>query len=99
VFNHKAQTQLQQTIELLLFARQQVNPSVYQPTIMASPLLLVVAAVIALGAGHGAAYDPNPLQDFCVADTTSKGLIDDQSTMSSFTSFLINPAASSAQWR
>jgi len=53
---------------------------------MASPLLLVVAAVIALGAGHGAAYDPNPLQDFCVADTTSKGLIDDQSTMSSFTS-------------
>ena len=98
MFNHKAQTQLQQTIELLLFARQQVNPSVYQPTIMASPLLLVVAAVIALGAGHGAAFDPNPLQDFCVADTT-KGLIDDGSTMSSFSSFLINPAASSSQWR
>nr|CAB3460469.1 unnamed protein product [Digitaria exilis] len=40
---------------------------------MASPLLLVAAAVvIALVAGHGAAFDPNPLQDFCVADTTSK---------------------------
>ncbi|CAL5006664.1 unnamed protein product [Urochloa decumbens] len=38
----------------------------------ASALLLVVAAVIALVAGHGAAFDPNPLQDFCVADTTSK---------------------------
>ncbi|CAL4902566.1 unnamed protein product [Urochloa decumbens] len=37
----------------------------------ASALLLVVAAVIALVAGHGAAFDPNPLQDFCVADTTS----------------------------
>ncbi|XP_062232471.1 germin-like protein 5-1 [Phragmites australis] len=38
---------------------------------MASALLLVVTAV-ALGAGNGAAFDPNPLQDFCVADTTSK---------------------------
>ncbi|CAN6358810.1 unnamed protein product [Urochloa humidicola] len=39
---------------------------------MASALLLLVAAVIALAAGHGAAFDPNPLQDFCVADSTSK---------------------------
>ncbi|KAL6864915.1 hypothetical protein ACP4OV_016066 [Aristida adscensionis] len=38
---------------------------------MASALLLLVAAV-ALCAGHGAAFDPNPLQDFCVADPTSK---------------------------
>uniref|UniRef100_A0A0A8ZS07 Germin-like protein n=1 Tax=Arundo donax TaxID=35708 RepID=A0A0A8ZS07_ARUDO len=38
---------------------------------MVSAFLLVVTAV-ALGAGHGAAFDPNPLQDFCVADTTSK---------------------------
>ncbi|KAL6619598.1 hypothetical protein ACP70R_034737 [Stipagrostis hirtigluma subsp. patula] len=38
---------------------------------MVSALLVVVAAV-ALAAGHGAAFDPNPLQDFCVADTTSK---------------------------
>ncbi|KAL6864914.1 hypothetical protein ACP4OV_016065 [Aristida adscensionis] len=38
---------------------------------MVRALLLVVAAV-ALGAGHVAASDPSPLQDFCVADMTSK---------------------------
>ncbi|CAN6294999.1 unnamed protein product [Urochloa humidicola] len=38
---------------------------------MASALLPLVAAIIALVAGHGAAFDPNPLQDFCVADNTS----------------------------
>jgi len=37
---------------------------------------MVFTAVVALAAGHGAAFDPNPLQDFCVADSTSKGLID-----------------------
>jgi hypothetical protein len=39
---------------------------------MVSGLLLVFTAV-ALGAGHGTAFDPNPLQDYCVADPTSKG--------------------------
>jgi hypothetical protein len=43
---------------------------------MVSALLLVFTAVVALAAGHGAAFDPNPLQDFCVADSTSKGLLD-----------------------
>ena len=43
---------------------------------MVSALLMVFTAVVALAAGHGAAFDPNPLQDFCVADSTSKGLID-----------------------
>ncbi|GJM94839.1 hypothetical protein PR202_ga11520 [Eleusine coracana subsp. coracana] len=38
---------------------------------MVSALLLAFTAV-ALGAGHGAAFDPNPVQDFCVADPTSK---------------------------
>ena len=41
---------------------------------MVRALLLVF--IVALAAGHGAAFDPNPLQDFCVADSTSKGLID-----------------------
>ncbi|KAG8067418.1 hypothetical protein GUJ93_ZPchr0005g14975 [Zizania palustris] len=36
-------------------------------------VLLLVVTLLALGAGHGVlAFDPNPLQDFCVADTTSK---------------------------
>ncbi|CAD6334373.1 unnamed protein product [Miscanthus lutarioriparius] len=39
---------------------------------MVSALLMVFTAVVALAAGHGAAFDPNPLQDFCVADSTSK---------------------------
>jgi hypothetical protein len=39
---------------------------------MAAMLLLVVA-LVALGSGRGDAFDPSPLQDFCVADTTSKG--------------------------
>uniref|UniRef100_A0ACD5U6B1 Uncharacterized protein n=1 Tax=Avena sativa TaxID=4498 RepID=A0ACD5U6B1_AVESA len=38
---------------------------------MAAVLLLVVA-LVAVGSGRGDAFDPNPLQDFCVADTTSK---------------------------
>ena len=41
---------------------------------MAAAALLLVAALVALGSGHGGeAFDPNPLQDFCVADSTSKG--------------------------
>ncbi|EMS59189.1 Germin-like protein 5-1 [Triticum urartu] len=40
---------------------------------MAAAALLLVAALVALGSGHGGeAFDPNPLQDFCVADSTSK---------------------------
>ncbi|KAJ1262051.1 hypothetical protein BS78_09G077800 [Paspalum vaginatum] len=39
---------------------------------MARALLLVFTAIVALGAGHGDAFDPSPLQDFCVADPTSK---------------------------
>ncbi|TVU17078.1 hypothetical protein EJB05_33091 [Eragrostis curvula] len=39
---------------------------------MASALLLVFAVATLGGAGLGAAFDPNPLQDFCVADPTSK---------------------------
>ncbi|KAM0851570.1 hypothetical protein ACQ4PT_052341 [Festuca glaucescens] len=35
-------------------------------------MLLLVATLVALGSGRGDAFDPNPLQDFCVADTTSK---------------------------
>jgi hypothetical protein len=35
--------------------------------------LLVVFTAVALGAGHGTAFDPNPLQDYCVADPTSEG--------------------------
>ncbi|KAF0926580.1 hypothetical protein E2562_026893 [Oryza meyeriana var. granulata] len=36
--------------------------------------LLLVVTLLALAAGHGVvvAFDPNPLQDFCVYDTTSK---------------------------
>ncbi|KAL6619597.1 hypothetical protein ACP70R_034736 [Stipagrostis hirtigluma subsp. patula] len=41
---------------------------------MVSPLLLLVAAA-ALAAENGAASDPSPLQDFCVADTASKVLV------------------------
>jgi hypothetical protein len=36
-------------------------------------MLLLVATLVALGSDRGDAFDPNPLQDFCVADTTSKG--------------------------
>jgi len=43
-------------------------------TAMVSALLQVLTAVVA-AAVHVAAFDPNPLQDFCVADSTSKGLI------------------------
>ncbi|KAF7110683.1 hypothetical protein CFC21_110764 [Triticum aestivum] len=39
---------------------------------MAAATLLLVLTVVALVSGHGEAFDPNPLQDFCVADTTSK---------------------------
>ncbi|KAI4969453.1 hypothetical protein ZWY2020_000367 [Hordeum vulgare] len=40
---------------------------------MSAAALLLVAALVALGSGHGGeAFDPNPLQDFCVADATSK---------------------------
>lgn len=35
-------------------------------------LLLLVVTLVALGYGRGDAFDPSPLQDFCVADTTSK---------------------------
>ncbi|OQU77593.1 hypothetical protein SORBI_3009G072800 [Sorghum bicolor] len=38
---------------------------------MVSALLQVLTAVVA-AAVHVAAFDPNPLQDFCVADSTSK---------------------------
>lgn len=41
---------------------------------MAAAALLLVVTLVALGSGHGGeAFDPNPLQDFCVADATSKG--------------------------
>ncbi|KAI4967037.1 hypothetical protein ZWY2020_034421 [Hordeum vulgare] len=39
---------------------------------MAAATLLLVLTVVALGSGHVEAFDPNPLQDFCVADPTSK---------------------------
>ncbi|XP_044429694.1 germin-like protein 5-1 [Triticum aestivum] len=39
---------------------------------MAAATLLLVLTVVALGSGHVDAFDPNPLQDFCVADPTSK---------------------------
>ncbi|EMS67644.1 Germin-like protein 5-1 [Triticum urartu] len=40
---------------------------------MAAATLLLALAVVTLGSGHVEAFDPNPLQDFCVADPTSKG--------------------------
>ncbi|CAM0912716.1 unnamed protein product [Alopecurus aequalis] len=40
---------------------------------MAASALLLVATLVALVASHGSdAFDPNPLQDFCVADTASE---------------------------
>ncbi|XP_048552318.1 germin-like protein 5-1, partial [Triticum urartu] len=39
---------------------------------MAAATLLLALAVVALGSGHVVAFDPNPLQNFCVADPTSK---------------------------
>ncbi|EMS67645.1 Germin-like protein 5-1 [Triticum urartu] len=39
---------------------------------MAAATLLLALAVVTLGSGHVEAFDPNPLQDFCVADPTSK---------------------------
>ncbi|CAM0957429.1 unnamed protein product [Alopecurus aequalis] len=34
--------------------------------------LLLVVTLVALGSGRGDAFDPSPLQDFCVTDPTSK---------------------------
>uniref|UniRef100_A0A0D9WDN9 Germin-like protein n=1 Tax=Leersia perrieri TaxID=77586 RepID=A0A0D9WDN9_9ORYZ len=41
---------------------------------------LLFLTLLALAAGHGVvvAFDPNPLQDFCVADTTSKVRVNGQ---------------------
>jgi hypothetical protein len=36
-------------------------------------MLPLVLTLVALGSGRGDAFDPSPLQDFCVADNTSKG--------------------------
>lgn len=41
--------------------------------------LLLLLLLVTLAAGHGVvvvvAFEPNPLQDFCVADPTSKGTV------------------------
>jgi hypothetical protein len=41
---------------------------------MASSSYILVTALLALAAWQAIASDPSPLQDFCVADNSSRGM-------------------------
>jgi hypothetical protein len=42
---------------------------------MATPSYFLLAVFLALVASHAIASDPSPLQDFCVADEHSPGIV------------------------